>query len=65
MGAYTESDKALHGKSVAKFDKNRPSGYRDTRGWNGKLVVPVNNTLVRHTAFLAADTQACVLIISI
>ena len=30
---------------------------------NGKLVVPVNNTLVRHTAFLAADTRLCVLII--
>ena len=38
---------------------------------NGKLAVPVNNTLVRHTAFntlvhhtafLAADTQPCVLI---
>ena len=28
---------------------------------NGKLVIPVNNTLVRHTAFLAADTQLCVL----
>ena len=26
---------------------------------NGKLVVPVNNTLVRHTA---VDTQLCVLI---
>ena len=24
---------------------------------NGKLVVPVNNNLVCHTAFLAADTQ--------
>ena len=23
---------------------------------NGKLAVPINNTLVRHTAFLAADT---------
>ena len=23
---------------------------------NGELVVPVNNLLVRHTAFLAADT---------
>ena len=23
---------------------------------NGELVVPVNNTLVHHTAFLAADT---------
>ena len=29
---------------------------------NGKLAVSVNNTLVRHTAFLAADTQPCVLI---
>ena len=24
---------------------------------NGKFAVPVNNTFVRHTAFLAADTQ--------
>ena len=29
---------------------------------NGKLSVPVNNKLVRHTAFLAADTRPCVLI---
>ena len=29
---------------------------------NGELVVPVNNTLVHHTAFLAADTRPCVLI---
>ena len=29
---------------------------------NGKLAVPVNNTLVSHTAFLAADTRPCVLI---
>ena len=28
---------------------------------NGDLAVPVNNTLVSHTAFLAADTQPCVL----
>ena len=28
----------------------------------GKLTVPVNNTLVRHMAFLAADTRLCVLI---
>ena len=26
-----------------------------------KLAVPVNNTLVRHTAFSAADTRPCVL----
>ena len=29
---------------------------------NGKLAVPVNNTLVRHTAFLATDTRPFVLI---
>ena len=29
---------------------------------NGKLAVPVNNTLVCHMAFLATDTQPCVLI---
>ena len=28
----------------------------------GELAVPVNNTLVHHMAFLAADTQSCVLI---
>ena len=30
---------------------------------NGELVVPVNNTLVSHMAFLATDTRPCVLII--
>ena len=29
---------------------------------NGELAVSVNNTLVHHTAFLAADTPPCVLI---
>ena len=29
---------------------------------NGELAVPVNNTLVCHMAFLAADTRPCVLI---
>ena len=28
----------------------------------GDLVVPVDNTLVCHTSFLAADTRPCVLI---
>ena len=28
----------------------------------GELAVPVNNTLVHHTAFLATDTRPCVLI---
>ena len=32
---------------------------------NGELVVPVNNTLVHHMAFLAADTQLCVLMLQI
>ena len=32
----------------------------DTRG---ELAVPVNSTLLCHTAFLAADTRPCVLII--
>ena len=30
---------------------------------NGKLAVYVNNTLVCHTAFLAADTQPCILML--
>ena len=30
---------------------------------NGDLAVPVNNTLVSHMAFLAADTRPCVLIL--
>ena len=29
---------------------------------NGELVVPVNNTLVCHMAFLAADTRSYILI---
>ena len=29
---------------------------------NGELAVPVNNTLVHHTTFLATDTRPCVLI---
>ena len=32
---------------------------------NGKLAVPVNNTLECHMAFLAADTRPCVVIIVI
>ena len=31
----------------------------------GELAVPVNNTLVRYTVFLAADTQPCVLMLII
>ena len=32
---------------------------------NGDLVVPVNNTLVCHMAFLAANTRPCVLITNV
>ena len=32
---------------------------------NGKLAVPVNNTLVRHTTLLATDTLPCVLIMDL
>ena len=32
---------------------------------NCELVVPVNNTLVCHTAFLSTDTRPCVLILMI
>ena len=40
-------------------------GSAVTKIWgveNGDLVVPVNNTLVYHTSFLAIDTRSCVLI---
>ena len=50
------------GYKICEFDRNQSSDYRDTRGENGELAVPVNNTPVHHTAFLAADTQPCVLI---
>ena len=30
---------------------------------NSELAVPVSNTLVHHTAFLAADTRPCILIL--
>ena len=46
---------------ICEFDRNRSSGYRDTRVENGELVVPINNTLVHHITFLAADTRPCVL----
>ena len=32
---------------------------------NGELAVPVNNTLVSHSAFLVTDTRPCVLIINL
>ena len=32
---------------------------------NSELAVPVNNTLMRHTAFLATDTLLCVLITNV
>ena len=50
------------GHKMCESDRNQPSGYRDTRVENGKLAVPVINTLMHHTAFFAADTRPCVLI---
>ena len=44
------------GHKICEFDRNWRSGYRDMRAENGKLAVPVNNTLMCHTAFLATDT---------
>ena len=41
---------------------NQPVGYKKRGVENGELAVPVINTLVCHMAFLAADTQRCVLI---
>ena len=49
----------MEGKNL----RHQLSGYGNMRVENGELAVPVNNTLVRHTAFLAADTQPCVLIL--
>ena len=49
------------GHIICEFDRNRHSGFRDTRVENSELALPVNDTLVRHTAFLAADTRPCVL----
>ena len=50
------------GHKICKFDRNRSSGFRDMGVEYGDLVVPVNNTLVRHTSSLATDTRLCVLI---
>ena len=36
--------------------------FEKRRVENGELVVPVSNTLVHDTAFLATDTRLCVLI---
>ena len=43
-------------KVTYKCDRIQLSSYRDTRVENGNLAVPVNNTLMRHISFLAADT---------
>ena len=48
-------------QKICKFDKDQPGGYRDTGAENGKLAVPVNNTLVCHMAFLPSDTRLCFL----
>ena len=38
-----------------------PAAIEIREAENGELAVPVNNTLVCHTAFLSADTRPCVL----
>ena len=44
-------------KHIAKFGTNQPNRCRDTvqEVENGNLAVPVNNTLVCRTSFLATD----------
>ena len=44
------------GHKICEFDRNRLSDYRLQGVENGELAVPVNNALVCHMAFLAADT---------
>ena len=44
------------GHKICKFDGNWPVVIEIQGVENSKLVIPVNNTLVCHTAFLAADT---------
>ena len=44
------------GHQINEFDRNWPVVIEIRQVENGKLAVPVNNTLVRHTAFLATDT---------
>ena len=46
-------------KGIMKFG---PVVIEIRRVENGELAVPINNILVRHTAFLATDTQPCVLV---
>ena len=49
------------GHKICEFDRNRPVVIEIRGVENGELAVAVNNTLVCHTAFLAADTRPCVL----
>ena len=45
------------GHKICGFNRNLPSGYRDTSGLKkGEIAVPLNHSLACHTAFLAADT---------
>ena len=51
------------GHKICEFDRHQPMVTEIQGVENGEIAVPVNNTLVRHMAFLAADTQPCVLIL--
>ena len=47
----------MYGKNkIHKLDRNQPSSYRLRK--IGNLVVPVNNTFVCHTSFLAVLIMA-------
>ena len=46
----------MEGIKCVNVKKIAPKVIEIQRVENGKLMVPVNNTLVHHMAFLAADT---------
>ena len=52
----------MEGIKYVNLIKIRPLIIEIRGAENGELAVLVNNTLVSHTAFLAADTRPCVLI---
>ena len=51
----------MEGLTYVNLKEIGPVGIEILGAENGELAVPVNNTLVSHTAFLTADTRPCVL----
>ena len=47
------------GHKICEFVRDSPIDIRGVE--SGELVVPVNNTVVRHMTFLTADRRLCVL----